>query len=168
MWQLAGVAPGLKSGVQYSNEGFQNTGDSGSTRSSRYSDEPDLMMDKVKPSKARAVEAPVTRSVAPQLGMVLSDASSLAESSTSEGGKEVKPILTKERKDDEGYKAVWFKTDIDPNAKEEVTIIPERAEQDDDDDVDDVNEVDDDADDEDNEDNDDASVGGYYPQTSDL
>ncbi|XP_031420594.1 cadherin-related family member 5 isoform X2 [Clupea harengus] len=165
---LAGVAPGLKSGVQYSNEGFQNTGDSGSTRSSRYSDEPDLMMDKVKPSKARAVEAPVTRSVAPQLGMVLSDASSLAESSTSEGGKEVKPILTKERKDDEGYKAVWFKTDIDPNAKEEVTIIPERAEQDDDDDVDDVNEVDDDADDEDNEDNDDASVGGYYPQTSDL
>lgn len=44
--------------------------------------------------------------------------------------KEVKPILTKERRTEEGYKAVWFKEDIDPNAKEEVVIIPDSREDD--------------------------------------
>lgn len=31
---------------------------------------------------------------------------------------------------DEGYKSVWFKEDIDPNAKEEVVIIPDSREND--------------------------------------
>ncbi|XP_067850379.1 cadherin-related family member 5-like isoform X4 [Heptranchias perlo] len=35
---------------------------------------------------------------------------------------EVKSILTKERKSDEGYKAVWFKEDIEPEANEERVI----------------------------------------------
>lgn len=55
---------------------------------------------------------------------------------TSQSGseKEVKPILTKERRVDEGYKSVWFKEDIDPDAKEEVVIIPDNRENDSDDD----------------------------------
>ncbi|KAK7891294.1 hypothetical protein WMY93_023257 [Mugilogobius chulae] len=48
--------------------------------------------------------------------------------------KEVKPILTKDKLKEDGYKAVWFKEDIDPNAKEEVVIIPDRTEDDDEDD----------------------------------
>lgn len=65
------------------------------------------------------------------------DSSSLASTDIE---KEVKPILTKERRAEEGYKAVWFKQDIDPNTKEEVVIIPdtgEPADHDDDDDDDD-------------------------------
>lgn len=31
---------------------------------------------------------------------------------------------------DEGYKSVWFKEDIDPDAKEEVVIIPDSREND--------------------------------------
>ncbi|XP_042608638.1 cadherin-related family member 5-like [Cyprinus carpio] len=56
------------------------------------------------------------------------DSSSLAETIDSE--KEVKPILTKERRNEEGYKSVWFKQDIDPNTKEEVVIIPDTGEAD--------------------------------------
>ncbi|XP_068595005.1 cadherin-related family member 5-like [Brachionichthys hirsutus] len=52
-------------------------------------------------------------------------------SDMSESHMEVKPsILTKERRVDEGYKSVWFKEDIDPNAKEEVLIIPDSMEHD--------------------------------------
>lgn len=47
------------------------------------------------------------------------------DSSQSGSEKEVKPILTKERRVEEGYKSVWFKEDIEPNAKEEVVIIPD-------------------------------------------
>lgn len=40
--------------------------------------------------------------------------------------KEVRSILTKDRKvDDDGYKAVWFKEDIDPEAKDDVVVIEE-------------------------------------------
>ncbi|XP_072448533.1 uncharacterized protein [Chiloscyllium punctatum] len=39
-----------------------------------------------------------------------------------ENDTEVKSILTKERKSDEGYKAVWFKEDIEPEANEEHVI----------------------------------------------
>lgn len=56
----------------------------------------------------------------------------LQSDNTSQSGseKEVKPILTKERRVDEGYKSVWFKEDIDPDAKEEVVIIPDSREND--------------------------------------
>ncbi|XP_066475650.1 cadherin-related family member 5 [Tiliqua scincoides] len=40
--------------------------------------------------------------------------------------KEVRSILTKDRKvADDGYKAVWFKEDIDPEAKDDVVMIEE-------------------------------------------
>lgn len=48
----------------------------------------------------------------------------------SQSEKEVKPILTKARRVDEGYKSVWFKDDIEPDAKEEVVIIPDSREHD--------------------------------------
>ncbi|KAL2093416.1 hypothetical protein ACEWY4_010728 [Coilia grayii] len=170
---LAGVSPGLKDGVQYSNDGFQGDGDDGSTGGSKLSDESDLQMDELdqRPATTRAAE--------PHYETAKADAASLAESSRSD--KEVKPILTKERRDDEGYKAVWFKEDIDPDAKDEVTIIPDRAEHDDDDGADD-----DDDDVDDDREEDDVSVDGEsdfnqvttdidqnsddddFPQTSDL
>ncbi|KAJ4937745.1 hypothetical protein JOQ06_002376, partial [Pogonophryne albipinna] len=56
---------------------------------------------------------------------VLRDDTSEAGSDKTDNEKEVKPILTKERRLDEGYKSVWFKEDIDPDAKEEVVIIPD-------------------------------------------
>uniref|UniRef100_A0A7N8XTC1 Cadherin domain-containing protein n=1 Tax=Mastacembelus armatus TaxID=205130 RepID=A0A7N8XTC1_9TELE len=62
------------------------------------------------------------------LTTLLPDDSSQAGSDRLDNEKEVKPILTKERRVEEGYKAVWFKEDIDPDAKEEVVIIPESRE----------------------------------------
>ncbi len=61
---------------------------------------------------------------------VLRDDTSQADSDKTDNDKEVKPILTKERRMDDGYKSVWFKEDIDPNAKEEVVIIPDSREND--------------------------------------
>ncbi|KAG5273684.1 hypothetical protein AALO_G00154310 [Alosa alosa] len=119
---LSAVSLGPKGGVQYINKGFQKDEDGAG---SMASDEPDW--------PARAVEAPVSKAAAvPLYETARGETSSLASKSESE--KEVKPILTKERKDEDGYKAVWFKQDIDP--KVEVTIIPDRAAQDDDEDED--------------------------------
>ncbi len=59
------------------------------------------------------------------LQAILPDNTSLADSDKADSEKEIVPILTKERRNDEGYKSVWFKQDIDPDAKEEVVIIPE-------------------------------------------
>lgn len=58
------------------------------------------------------------------------DDGSMTGSENTDSEKEVKPILTKERRMEEGYKSVWFKEDIDPNAKEEVVIIPDNREDD--------------------------------------
>lgn len=59
-----------------------------------------------------------------------SDDTSQAGSDKADNEKEVRPILTKERRMEEGYKSVWFKEDIDPDAKEEVVIIPDSRESD--------------------------------------
>lgn len=59
-----------------------------------------------------------------------SDDTSQAGSDKADNEKDVKPILTKERRMEEGYKSVWFKEDIDPDAKEEVVIIPDSREND--------------------------------------
>ncbi|KAL8170033.1 UNVERIFIED_CONTAM: hypothetical protein K2H54_062155 [Gekko kuhli] len=41
-----------------------------------------------------------------------------------ESGKEVKSILTKDRRlEEDGYKAVWFKEDINPEAEDDVMMI---------------------------------------------
>lgn len=51
--------------------------------------------------------------------------------------KEVKSILKTDRHvGDDGYKAVWFKTDVDPEAGERVEVIEDNAAADDDDDSD--------------------------------
>jgi len=61
---------------------------------------------------------------------LLPDNASDTNSDKTDNEKEVKPILTKERRVEEGYKSVWFKEDIDPNSKEEVVIIPDSGEDD--------------------------------------
>ncbi|XP_074810858.1 cadherin-related family member 5 isoform X2 [Natator depressus] len=72
------------------------------------------------------------------------------EGKDTDSNKEVKSILTKDRKTvDDGYKAVWFKDDIDPDTKDDVVVIEDQVEQEDDSDGDgDRNEEDEDEDDE--------------------
>ncbi|XP_064846000.1 cadherin-related family member 5 isoform X2 [Oncorhynchus masou masou] len=135
-----GKGPGeLKGGVQYTNEGFQNDGDTSSVGSKGPEE-----MDGKRPIgngvTSRAVEETVMKISAPLYSNLLLDTSSLAGSDKADSEKEVKPILTKERRVEEGYKSVWFKEDIDPNAKEEVVIIPDNGEREGDDDDDDEEE----------------------------
>ncbi|XP_037538427.1 cadherin-related family member 5 [Nematolebias whitei] len=120
---------GPKEGVQYTNEAFHKDEDGssvgsggpevGNTTAGGYPPK----MDWNHPSK----EVP-QRSSAP-LPPLLPDASD-NNSDKADDEKDVKPILTKERRVEEGYKSVWFKEDIDPNAKEEVVIIPDSREED--------------------------------------
>uniref|UniRef100_A0A3P9IML4 Cadherin domain-containing protein n=1 Tax=Oryzias latipes TaxID=8090 RepID=A0A3P9IML4_ORYLA len=69
------------------------------------------------------------KSSAPLHNLLPEDTSD-TDSNKTDSEKEVKPILTKERRVEEGYKSVWFKEDIDPNAKEEVVIIPDNNDHD--------------------------------------
>ncbi|XP_077423315.1 cadherin-related family member 5-like [Vanacampus margaritifer] len=117
---------GDKQGVQYTNEAFQHDddddGDGGSVGSGGLH---------VTPADNSALKSSVRA-----LETLLDDDDVSQGSSDKE--KEVKPILTKERRLEEGYKAVWFKEDIDPDAKEEVVIIPDSREDDSEDEDDDV------------------------------
>ncbi|KAK6309203.1 hypothetical protein J4Q44_G00206660 [Coregonus suidteri] len=132
-----GKGPGeLKDGVQYTNEGFQNDGDTSSV-GSKGPEEMDGKWAIGNGVTSRAVEETVIKVSAPMYPNLLPDTSSLAGSDKADSEKEVKPILTKERRMEEGYKSVWFKEDIDPNAKEEVVIIPDNGEREGDDDDDD-------------------------------
>ncbi|KAK5866858.1 hypothetical protein PBY51_011399 [Eleginops maclovinus] len=111
---------GQKEGIQYTNDAFQNDEDGGSTGSggdgaSAVKSSPHYK-EILKPSLA--------------LPAVLRDDTSEAGSDKTDNEKEVKPILTKERRLDDGYKSVWFKEDIDPDAKVEVVIIPDSREDD--------------------------------------
>ncbi|XP_051978635.1 cadherin-related family member 5-like [Xyrauchen texanus] len=118
---LGGGLGGPKEGVQYINEDFQH--DDGSLSViSRLAADLEMKLEsgpqeQVTPSSTSILQTPATRSIQP-------DSTSLGSLDTLDGEKEVKPILTKERHAEEGYKAVWFKKDIDPNTKEEVVIIP--------------------------------------------
>ncbi|XP_023697818.1 cadherin-related family member 5-like isoform X2 [Paramormyrops kingsleyae] len=127
---------GPKDGMQYTNDGFQNDGDTGSV-ASKVQDDTDLKLDTISAAKSRETSVdkpiPVTSSA---LDTFLHDSSSLTGSEKTDSEKGVKPILTKERKNEEGYKSVWFKEDIDPNGKKEVVIIPDNEEQDVDDEED--------------------------------
>lgn len=116
---------GHKEGIQYTNDVFQNDEDGDSTGSS--GPEERSIMAGGKPRKAAGDFLFYEPSVAPAL---LRDDTSQEGSDKTDNEKEVKPILTKERRMDEGYKSVWFKEDIDPNAKEEVVIIPASREDD--------------------------------------
>ncbi|XP_061679934.1 cadherin-related family member 5 isoform X3 [Syngnathoides biaculeatus] len=107
---------GEKQGVQYTNEAFQHD-DGGSVGSGG----PYVTRAEQGPPNDTALESRATA-----LGTLLDDDD--VSQTSSDKGKEVKPILTKERRLEEGYKAVWFKEDIDPDAKEEVVIIPDSRE----------------------------------------
>ncbi|KAL0968135.1 hypothetical protein UPYG_G00262820 [Umbra pygmaea] len=125
-----GKGPGeLKDGVQYTNDGFQNDGEPGGIGSDG-TDEKDGKRGIGTEVTPRAVDEIVLKVSAPQYLNLLPDNSSLTGSDKAGSEKEVKPILTKERRMEEGYKSVWFKEDIDPNAKEEVVIIPDNRERD--------------------------------------
>lgn len=125
--------------MQYTNEGFQNDGDTGSV-GSKGPEEMDGKRSIGNGVTSKAVEETVMKVSAPLYSNLLLDTSSLAGSDKADSEKEVKPILTKERRVEEGYKSVWFKEDIDPNAKEEVVIIPDNGEREGDDDDDDEEE----------------------------
>ncbi|XP_018620953.1 cadherin-related family member 5 isoform X2 [Scleropages formosus] len=129
---------GPKEGLEYTNDGFQNDGDTGSL--SKVPQEIDLRLDTMTGAKAKEASSPEKTTPVTsqsQFNTFLHDTGSLAGSEKADSEKEVKPILTKERRNEDGYKSVWFKEDIDPGAKEEVVIIPDNGEQEDDDDDDD-------------------------------
>ncbi|KTF92994.1 hypothetical protein cypCar_00018316 [Cyprinus carpio] len=138
---LGGGSGGPKEGVQYCNEGFQHDADSGSVNTKLAADLENKLESGLKPQQRRgsAQDKTTPSAVLQTTSSSPLDSSSLASSDTIDGEKEVKPILTKERRNEEGYKAVWFKQDIDPSTKEEVVIIPDTGEADggceDDDDI---------------------------------
>ncbi|XP_077374095.1 cadherin-related family member 5-like [Festucalex cinctus] len=109
-----------KQGVQYTNEAFQHDDDGGSVGSGS----PYVTATEEGPADNSALKSSVRA-----LGTLLDNDDNVSQTS-SDKEKEVKPILTKERRLEEGYKAVWFKEDIDPDAKEEVVIIPDSREED--------------------------------------
>ncbi|KAG5839123.1 hypothetical protein ANANG_G00201590 [Anguilla anguilla] len=124
----------MKEGVQYTNSGFQNDGDTGSVTSDLPT-KADLALDGAGAASGRGQGdvAPAARAAMAASALqedFLPDGASLAGSDRADSEKGVKPILTKERRNEEGYKSVWFKEDIDPNAKEEVRIIPDSGERD--------------------------------------
>uniref|UniRef100_H3C212 Cadherin domain-containing protein n=1 Tax=Tetraodon nigroviridis TaxID=99883 RepID=H3C212_TETNG len=118
---------GEKEGIQYTNDAFTNDEDGSSTRSGS-------------PDRRTVIAPEQPRTIAPGLekyltskepsGPAQDDVASQSGSDGDDKEKEVKPILTKGRKQDEGYKSVWFKEDIDPEAMEEVVIIPDSREND--------------------------------------
>lgn len=111
-----------KEGIQYTNDAFQNDEDGDSTGSSGPDKKSPMAIDKPKKVVYETVMKPSE--------LLHNDNTSQAGSDRGNSEKEVKPILTKERRVDEGYKSVWFKEDIDPDAKEEVVIIPDSREND--------------------------------------
>lgn len=108
---------GRKEGIQFTNEAFQKDEDDAGTSGSGGPEE-----------RTRTASGTQMRDVPINDAIVQSAEPSHGDSSQAEKTdheKEVKPILTKERRMEDGYKAVWFKEDIDPDAKEEVVIIPD-------------------------------------------
>uniref|UniRef100_A0A3B3TXA4 Cadherin-related family member 5-like n=1 Tax=Poecilia latipinna TaxID=48699 RepID=A0A3B3TXA4_9TELE len=118
-----------KEGIQYTNEAFRNDDDRSSTGSGGPEGRSVLTSwDPPKPVENIHSEE-VNQSSSERLRTQFPDNASDSGSDRADNEKEVKPILTKERRVEEGYKSVWFKEDIDPNAKEEVVIIPENQDE---------------------------------------
>ncbi|KAM7003192.1 cadherin-related family member 5-like [Tautogolabrus adspersus] len=116
---------GPKEGMQYTNDAFMNDEDG-------HSPEVGRKMAGEEPQKASGdfmLEKAIVKSTVP-LHALLDDDANQEESDKDDNDKEVKPILTREKRMDDGYKSVWFKEDIDPDAKEEVVIIPNSREDD--------------------------------------
>ncbi|XP_074533964.1 cadherin-related family member 5-like [Halichoeres trimaculatus] len=113
-----------KDGMQFVNDAFMNDEDGDDPGSAGLAGE------KMKSPRDFMLEEAIQKANA-SLSLGQGDDASLADSDKTDD-KDVKPILTKERRmGDDGYKSVWFKEDIDPNAKEEVVIIPDSREEED-------------------------------------
>lgn len=116
-----------KEGIQYTNDAFSKDEDGSSTRSGSFAGGTVIA-----PEQPRTTAKDLEKYLTPKepSAQVQDDAASQSGSDSDDKEKEVKPILTKGRRQDEGYKSVWFKEDIDPEAKEEVVIIPDSREND--------------------------------------
>ncbi|CAL8355281.1 unnamed protein product [Lota lota] len=121
---------GPKDGVQYTNEAFKNDDDSDSSGPAGPVELRRKMSAEPAAATATAAEDTAFRSAATLLATLPDEEGSATETDGADSEKEVKPILTKERRTEEGYKSVWFKEDIVPDAKEDVHIIPDNGEQD--------------------------------------
>ncbi|XP_034031450.1 cadherin-related family member 5-like [Thalassophryne amazonica] len=128
-----GQGPGSqKMGIQYTNDGFYKDEEDGSVASSG----PDAGGAPQVHTESVSLQKSAIMSMA-TLNTLLPDNESQAGSDRTDSEKEVKPILTKDRRSEDGYKSVWFKEDIDPNAKQDVVIIPDSREDNEDEDWDD-------------------------------
>lgn len=119
---------GKKEGIQYTNDGFTNDEDGSSTRSGSPDGGTVIPL-----KQPRTIAEDLEKYLTPKELSVPVQENAAASQSGSDGEdkeKEVRPILTKGRRQDDGYKSVWFKEDIDPEAKEEVVIIPDSREND--------------------------------------
>ncbi|XP_067447058.1 cadherin-related family member 5 isoform X4 [Thunnus thynnus] len=121
---LSQASGGNKDGIQYTNEAFHKDEDGRSTGSDSQDG------GSVMAGKETLYENDLLRKSSLPLNSPQHDDASLTGSDKTDSEKDVKPILTKERRMEEGYKSVWFKEDIDPDAKEEVVIIPDSREDD--------------------------------------
>ncbi|KAM3609005.1 uncharacterized protein V6R79_008363 [Siganus canaliculatus] len=119
---LGQSSPGDKDNVRYFNHKFQHHGDGDKTEAGG---EPQRTTEAGNDPRYESMPASTAA-----LYAFLGDATSQTSLISSESEKDVKPILTKEKRDDDGYKSVWFKEDIDPDAKNEVVIIPDSRESD--------------------------------------
>ncbi|XP_030630777.1 cadherin-related family member 5 [Chanos chanos] len=127
---LEGSFGGQTGGIQYTNEGFQHDTDTVDTVSVDFKHNNEITPKQEPEVRVLTTEKPTSEKLS-QLPVATSqDTESLAGSESLDGEKEVKPILTKERRNEDGYKSVWFKADIDPSANEEVVIIADSSEHD--------------------------------------
>lgn len=111
---------GEKEGIQYTNDAFSKDEDGSSAGSGSTRGGPVIAL-KQPHTTAQDLEKYLTPKE--PSGPAPDDGASQSGSDGEDKEKEVKPILTKGRRQDEGYKSVWFKEDIDPQAKEEVVVI---------------------------------------------
>ncbi|XP_040018853.2 cadherin-related family member 5 isoform X2 [Gasterosteus aculeatus] len=121
---------GQKGGIQFTNEAFQHDEDGDSLGSG--SPAPGYLGGSIA-SGDLPVKSPLPLRSLPRGDDGDDDGSQAGSDSTDSEGKDVKPILTKERRVDDGYKSVWFKE----NAKDEVVIIQDSEEEEEEDDDDD-------------------------------
>nr|XP_014343493.1 PREDICTED: cadherin-related family member 5 isoform X3 [Latimeria chalumnae] len=123
---------GKKEGLQFINEGYQDE--------EKSKPKEDEKQQKTSNPSEKEPETLIQQQAVPTTSLpsqVLDVGSNPTETSSqkeedSDGEKEVKSILTKERKMEEGYKAVWFKEDIEPDAKDDVVVINSEPEGDED------------------------------------
>ncbi|XP_060892962.1 cadherin-related family member 5 [Labrus mixtus] len=145
-----------KEGMQYTNDAFidDEGGDSPEVGKKMAGEEPQ------KASGDLMLEEAIVKSTVPLHALLGGDAIQ-EESDKDDNDKEMKPILTREKRMDDGYKSVWFKEDIDPDAKEEVVIIPDSRE---DDSEDEEEEEQSSSSREENDDDDDDNLGVKTPR----